>query len=565
MIPFKPLTDLPTHEVLNMPPHLGDQDLWMNDSALREGVLREGGGWALDKLQRMGKTFGNNEVFEKAEQANRNPPQMKAFDRYGNRINQVEYHPAYHELMELAISNEVPNFAWNHPQPGGQVVHAALTYMLSQPEGGVMCPMAMSYAAVPTLKWTPSIGDEWIPRLLSTSYDPRDIPVTQKSGVTVGMFMTEKQGGSDVRSNTTRAVACGSRKGPGAEYLLTGHKYFCSAPMCDAFLMLANSEDGLSCFLVPRWKTDGERNHFFIQQLKDKLGNRSNASSEMEFQDTWGLMIGEEGRGVRTIIDMVQGNRFYCCASSAAMMRQGLVQAVHHTRHRNAFKKKLIDQPLMRNVLADLAIEAEAALVLTLRLARAMDEAPQDPAASALARIGTAIGKYWICKRAPEHICESLECHGGPGYIEESIMPRLYREAPVNSIWEGSGNVICLDVQRAMIREEASIPAFFDELETTRGANRHLDASIDACRREIEDPENFELRARRITERMALTLKGALLVQHAPPAVADAFCFSRLGDRWSGTYGTLPANVDIDSILQRALPETSLLSSDFPN
>ena len=571
MIPFKPQKDLPTHEVLNMPPHLGDQDLWMSDPALRDGVAREGGSWAEEKLAKLGTTFGSAEVLEKADQANRNPPQMKPFDRYGNRINQVEYHPAYHELMSLAISNEVPNFAWNHPVPGGQVVHAALTYMLCQPEGGVMCPMAMTYAAVPTLRWTPSVGDEWIPRLLSTSYDPRDIPVTEKSGATIGMFMTEKQGGSDVRSNTTRAVTCSNRRGPGEEYLLTGHKYFCSAPMCDAFLMLANSEDGLSCFLVPRWKPDGQRNSFFLLQLKDKLGNRSNASSEMEFQNTWGVMIGEEGRGVRTIIDMVQGNRFYCCASSAAMMRQALVQAVHHTRHRSAFKKKLIDQPLMRNVLADLALEAEAALVLTLRLARAMDEAPHDPMAAALARIGTAIGKYWICKRAPEHICEALECHGGPGYIEESIMPRLYREAPVNSIWEGSGNVICLDVQRAMIREAECIPAFVEEIEKARGAHPNLDASIDSCKKEMEDPEYLELRARRLTERMALTLQGALLAQHSPNAVSDAFCNSRLGERWFGTYGTLPVSSGIDSVIERAVPETflekdhSLKTAKFPN
>jgi len=559
MIPHKPLANLPTHDVTNMPPHLGDQDLWRGDIALQEGVVREGGGWAGDKLAAFGKVAGAANTFEKADLANRHDPEIKPFDRYGMRINQVEFHPAYHELMATAIANEVPNFAWRNPQPGAQVGHAALTYMFNQPEGGVLCPMAMTYAVVPALRATPSVGDDWIAGLLSTSYDPRDIPAADKSGLTMGMFMTEKQGGSDVRSNSTRAVptgnATGAATGPGAEYRLTGHKFFCSAPMSDAFLTLAYTDVGLSCFLVPRWTPDGERNNLAIQRLKDKLGNRSNASSEMELQDTWGVMIGEEGRGVRTILDMVQGTRFYCCFSSAALMRQGLVQALHHTTHRSAFQKKLIQQPLMRNVLADLAIESEAALALTLRLARAMDEAAGDEAAAALARIGTAAGKYWICKRAPGHTFEAMECHGGPGYVEESIMPRLYREAPVNSIWEGSGNVMCLDVLRAMFKEEAAVPALLAELDAARGGNTALDAAIDALRDELANADDLEVRARSVTERMALTLQGALLVRHAPAAIADAFCESRLGSRWSGAYGTLPAGVDFDAIIARATPE----------
>jgi putative acyl-CoA dehydrogenase len=554
MIPVKPLANLPTHDVTNMPPHLGDQDLWRNDAALREGVAREGGGWAEDKLAAFGKIAGADEIFDKADLANRHGPEIKTFDRYGMRINQVEYHPAYHDLMAVAIENEVPSFAWSHPGPGSQVVHAALTYMFNQPEGGVLCPMAMTYAVVPPLRNTPSVGDEWIPRLLSTSYDPRDIPVSDKAGATVGMFMTEKQGGSDVRANSTRAVAVGETTGPGAEYSLTGHKFFCSAPMSDAFLTLAYTDVGLSCFLVPRWTPDGERNNLFIQRLKEKLGNRSNASSEIELQDTWGVMVGDEGRGVRTIIDMVQGNRFYCCFSSTALMRQGLVQALHHTTHRTAFQKKLIQQPLMRNVLADLAVEAEAALALTLRIGRAMDEAAEDESAAAFARIGTAVGKYWICKRAPGHIFEALECHGGPGYIEESIMPRLYREAPVNSIWEGSGNVMCLDVLRAMFREEAAVPAFLAELDAARGANAALDAAADALKDDLAHPEDLELRARGLTEMMAIALQAALLVRHAPAAVADAFCVSRLGSRWTGAYGALPVGVDFDAIIDRAGP-----------
>ena len=499
MIPLKPLADLPTHEVTNMPPHLGDQDLWRSDIALREGVAREGGGWAGDKLAAFGKIAGAVETFEKADQANRHVPELKAFDRNGMRINQAEFHPAYHDLMATAIANEVPSFAWKHPKPGAQVVHAALTYMFNQAEGGVLCPMAMTYAVVPPLRTTPSIGDQWIPRLLSTSYDPRDIPANEKSGATMGMFMTEKQGGSDVRTNTTRAAATGEATGQGAEYRLTGHKFFCSAPMSDAFLTLAYTDVGLSCFLVPRWTPDGERNNLFIQRLKDKLGNRSNASSEMELQDTWGVMVGEEGRGVRTILDMVQGTRFYCCFSSAALMRQGLVQALHHATHRAAFQKKLIQQPLMRNVLADLAVESEAALALTLRIGRAMDQGGGDESAAALARIATAVGKYWICKRAPGHTYEAMECHGGPGYIEDSIMPRLYREAPVNSIWEGSGNVICLDVLRAMLREKAAVPAFLAELDAAKGGNAALDAATDALKDELGDTADVEARARGIT------------------------------------------------------------------
>jgi len=554
MIPLKPRANLSTHEVTNMPPYLGDQDLWRDDAALREGVAREGGSSAEAMLVAFGKIAGAAEIFEKADLANRHAPELKAFDRHGMRINQVEFHPAYHDLMAVAIENEVPSFAWNHPGSGAQVGHAALTYMFSQPEGGVMCPMAMTYSSIPALRSTPSIGDDWIPRLLSTSYDRRDIPVSEKAGATLGMFMTEKQGGSDVRTNSTRAVAVATITGQGAEYRLTGHKYFCSAPMCDAFLTLAYTDVGLSCFLVPRWTPDGERNNLLIQRLKEKLGNHSNATSEIELQDTWGVMVGEDGRGVRTILDMVQGNRIYCSVSSAALMRQGLVQALHHTSHRSAFSKPLIQQPLMRNVLADLAIESEAALALALRIARAMDEATADESAAALARIGTAVAKYWNCKRAPGHTFEALECHGGSGYIEESIMPRLYREAPINSVWEGAGNIMCLDVLRAMSREKAAVPAFLAELDAARGANAALDATASALKDELANPEDLELRARGITEMMALTLQGALLVQHAPAAVADAFCASRLGSRWTGAYGALPTGVDCDAIIKRVAP-----------
>jgi len=553
MLPSKPLDTLPTHSVTNMPPYMGDQDLWRSDPALQEAVNREGAAWAQTDLDALGRRVGTNDIFELAEQANRYSPEIKAYDRYGMRVNQVIYHPAYHDLMRLAIENQIPSFAWNHTGPGAQVGHMALSYMFNQVEGGVMCPMAMTYSAIPPLQTTPALADEWIPRLLSSQYDARDIPVTEKTGATMGMFMTEKQGGSDVRSNSTAATPVGSKTGIGTEYRLTGHKYFCSAPMCDAFLTLAYTEAGLSCFLVPRWTPDGVRNGLFIQRIKDKMGNRSNASTEMELQDTWGIMVGEEGRGVRTIIDMVQGNRIYCCVSSAALMRQGLVQALHHTSHRSAFGSLLIDQPMMRNVLADLALESEAAMVLAMRIARSMDEAADHPDAAALARIGTAIGKFWNCKRAPMQLFEAMECHGGPGYVEESILPRLYREAPVNSIWEGSGNVMCLDVLRAMQREPAAVPALMAELERARGGHPNLDRTIADLKAGLDDLAGLELRARQLTEQMAMAWQGALLVEHAPAAVAEAFCVSRLGAHYSGVFGTLPKDSDLNAIIDRAV------------
>ncbi len=551
MNPLNPISKLPTHDVINMPPHMGDQDLWQDDVALREAVAHEGAGWATEKLAKFGEKTGTADMFHKAEMANRNHPELKAYDRYGNRLNMVEYHPAYHDLMTHAIENEVHSFPWTHQRSGGQVGYAALVYMFNQVEGGVMCPMAMTYSVIPALKASREIAEEWIPRVLSTHYDQRDIPVYEKSGVTVGMFMTEKQGGSDVRANTTRAIPLNGQTGDGQDYLLTGHKFFCSAPMCDAFLTLAYTDVGLSCFLVPRWRPDNQRNSLYIQRLKDKLGNRSNASSEIELQNTYGVMLGADGRGIATIMEMVTGNRYYCAASSAGLMRQALVRAHHHVMHRAAFGKKLIDQPLMQNVLADLALESEAALALTMRIGRAMDESATDPSAKALARIGTAIAKYWICKRAPMQVGEALECLGGPGYIEESIIPRLYREAPLNSIWEGSGNVMCLDVLRAMGREPEAVPAVLGQLKLAKGANDYLDGAIDSLEADLTDQENMQLRARAITERMALTLQGALLALHGDPAVADAFCASRLGPNRSGAFGALPTGTDFETILGR--------------
>jgi len=550
--PLRPRAALATHDVFNMPPHMGDRDLWAGDTALQEGVRREGAGWAAERIAAFGRLIGRAEVAEKADQANRHGPELRPFDRYGMRIDRVEYHPAYHDLMALAVGNQVAGFAWNHEGPGAHVGHMALTYLISQVECGVMCSMAMTYAAVPALRASPAIAEAWIPRALSGRYDGRDVPVEDKPGATIGMFMTEKQGGSDVRSNSTRARPAGG--GADGSWRLTGHKYFCSAPMSDAFLTLARTDAGISCFLLPRWTPEGERNAISIQHLKDKLGNRSNASVEIELEDAWAVMVGEDGRGIRTIIDMVQGNRLYCAVSSAALMRQGVVQALHHTRHRSAFQRRLADQPLMRNVLADLALEAEAALALGLRTARAVDEAGDGPEPRALARIGTAIAKYWVCKRAPGHAFEALECHGGPGYIEDGPMARLYREAPLNSIWEGSGNVLCLDVLRAMAREEEAVPALLAEIDAARGGHPALDRAADALRDDLSRPEAFESGARALTERMALALQASLLVRHAPQAVADAFCAARLGERWTGAYGTLPPGADTEAILARALP-----------
>lgn len=554
MKPREPIANLPTHDVINMPPHMGDQNLWADDRALRQWTQAQGGGEHTEHLAHVGRQAGLDETFENADQANRHGPELRAFDRYGMRINAVEFHPAYHDLMHLAISNKVHNFAWHNEGKAGHVGQSVLTYMFSQPEGGVMCPMAMAYSVVPSLRTTPAVEAEWMPRMLSTDYDRRDIPAGEKTGAMIGMFMTEKQGGSDVRTNSTVAVPMSGATGIGADYLLTGHKFFCSAPMCDAFLVLANTEGmGISCFLVPRWRPDGTRNALFLQRMKDKLGNRSNASTEMEFQDTHGVMVGEEGRGIRTIIEMVTGNRLYCAMSSAGIMRQALVQALHHTSNRSAFQKRLIQQPLMKNVLADMAIEVEAALALGLRVARAMDN-QSDAAEAMLARIGTAVAKYWNTKRCPALVCEALECHGGPGYVEESIMPRLYREAPLNSIWEGSGNVMGLDVLRVMNREPETIVAFMAEVERARGNDDRLDRAIDDLREELNDRSGIEARMRIITEMMALTLQGALLIRHGPANVAEAFCASRLAPRYRGAFGTLPKSVDLDALVDRALP-----------
>ncbi len=551
MAEHRPLTNLATHQVVNQPPPLEDYNAAETDAALREAVHREGSGRDWKRVAELGRLAGGERLIELGRLANRHPPELRTHDRFGRRIDEVEFHPAYHELLSLAIAHQIHSIAWNREgsPAAGHVTHAALLYLLGQVESGVCCPIAMTYAVVPSLRHEPDLAAEWEPRVLSGRYDPRVLPADRKTGVTFGMAMTEKQGGSDVRANTTRAQPLG-----GEGYELTGHKWFCSAPNSDAFLTLAQAPMGLSCFLVPRWRPDGTRNPFLIQRLKEKLGNRSNASSEIEYAGTLAFLVGEEGRGVATIIDMVHHTRLDAALAAAGLMRQGVVQAIHHCRHRRAFGKRLIEQPLMLNVLADLALESEAATVTALRIARGFDESDGSEGARQFTRLATAVAKYWLNKLTPNAVYEALECHGGAGYVEESIMPRLYREAPLNSIWEGSGNVICLDVLRASQRQPESVEAFFAEVGKARGGNPSLDRRVDGLRHQLSDPSNVETRARRLTEEMALCLQGALMVQHAPPLVADAFCRSRLGGDWGGAYGTLPADIDFERIVERAFP-----------
>ena len=550
MSTHEPITHLPTHDVTNQPPALEDYNLFDGDPALREALEREGGAWASDACRALGADLGTAQTFAWGHDANRFPPELRTFDRWGQRIDEVEFHPTYHQLMDLAMRHRVATLPWIERRVGSTPAQVALGYMFTQVEAGVLCPITMTYAVVPALQHEAAVAEEWTPRILASAYDPRCIPASQKRGVTFGMAMTEKQGGSDVRANTTRARPIGDDA-----FLLTGHKWFCSAPMSDAFLTLAQTDRGLTCFLVPRFRPDGTRNNFFIQRLKNKLGNRSNASSEIEYVDTWARIVGEEGRGVRTIIDMVHHTRLGAAMAPAGMMRQAVAQAVHHCRHRSAFGKRLVEQPLMRNVLADLALEVEAGVVLCMRVARAFDEAEHDEQAARFSRLATAVAKYWLNKRCPGHIYEALECHGGAGYIEESILPRLYREAPLNSIWEGSGNVICLDVLRAMGRDPAVVEAVLAEVEPAARDDRHIASALDRVRGELRDIEQIEARARRFTEGLAKLLQAALLRRYAPQPIADAFVVGRLAQDAGSAYGTLPPGVDLDLLIERARVE----------
>jgi putative acyl-CoA dehydrogenase len=537
------------HEVTNQPPPLLNYNLFESDPPLRESLEREGAWWAHHMVHELGRLAGTEEAIAWGFQANSNPPQLHTHDRFGNRVDEVEFHPSWHRLMEVAIAHGLHALPWREPRPGAHAARAAAFYLWSQVEGGHGCPVSMTYASIPALRKQPELAARWEPLITTLDYDPGLRPPAGKRGALVGMAMTEKQGGSDVRPNTTRAVPTGAD----GEHLLTGHKWFCSAPMCDAFLVLAQAPGGLSCFLLPRVLDDGARNGFHIQRLKDKLGNRSNASAEIELDGAWAVMVGEEGRGVRTIIEMVNHTRLDCVIGSAALMRQAVAQATHHTAHRSAFGRLLSEQPLMVNVLADLAVESEATTLLMMRLAGAFDRA-SDPEQSAFKRLALAVAKYWTCKRAIGVVSEALECHGGNGYVEESIMPRLYREAPLNSIWEGSGNVNALDVLRAMAREPEAVTAFMSEVEEARGSDPRLDDAIDELKRQLSDQTDAEARARRVVELMAVALEASLLVRHGDPAVAETFCASRLDSNGGRSFGTLPPSSELAGIVRRHQP-----------
>lgn len=538
MSSIRPLVELDTHEVFNQPPPFEEVNLFTGDRALADAVARAGGARHAGRLAALGARCGSAEAIEWGVEANRNLPVLESFDRYGQRIDEVHFHPAYHELMRLGLESGLASVAWDGA-PAGHVAHAAILFLTGQADSGTSCPMTMTYAAVPALRAEPDVAADWVPRITAGRYDPASRPAIEKAGVTIGMAMTEKQGGSDVRANTTRAEPAGEE----GWYALTGHKWFCSAPMCDAFLTLAYAAGGLTCFLVPRWLPDGARNAGFrVMRLKDKLGDRSNASSEIEYHGALAQRVGPEGRGVATIIQMVQHTRLDCVIGSAQQMRGALAQALWHTAHRSAFQRRLIDQPAMAAVLADLAVESEAATALALRLAQAFDE--DDP----VARLLTPIAKYWVCKRAPGLIYEAMECHGGAGYIEAGPMPRLFRQSPLNAIWEGSGNVIALDLLRGLAREPAGVEALQGFLAAQCGRNLLYDAWIDA----IDVKAANEGNARLLVERFALAAQAAVLLDWGSP-VAEAFCRLRLGPRGSA-YGAFDAAIDTRAIIERAMP-----------
>jgi putative acyl-CoA dehydrogenase len=536
-----------THEVENQPYALPAYNLWLADPLLQSMVKQHHHASVPTLLEQFGQYSGHVQ-FEHGELANKNKPILHAFDRYGRRTDKVEFHPSYHALMGSAMEHQVHSYSWqNSSASGAHVIRAALLYMHSQTDAGTTCPLTMTHAAVPAMRYSKHIPKYWLDKLINGTYDPREMPAFEKNGITVGMGMTEKQGGSDVRRNTTKAV-----KHPDGSYAITGHKFFYSAPMCDAHLVLAQAEGGLSCFLLPRILESGELNHVRIQRLKDKLGDWSNASSEVEFQEATAYLLGEEGRGVSVIIDMVSLTRLDCMIGSSALMRQALVQATHHVCHRDAFGKTLINQPLMQNVLADLTIESAAATALTMRVAKAVDESRTNPHEAALARICTAIGKYWICKRTATFVNEAQECLGGIGYVEENIMPRLYRQAPLNSIWEGSGNVQCLDVLRAMSKEPATQKALFTELQSARGKNSHFDEYVAQLSKSFRDNEALQMRSRLLTEKTALALQACVLLNNEDAEIrniAHSFCESRLAGHHGLAFGTLPASTPCEKII----------------
>ncbi|MEU8308323.1 acyl-CoA dehydrogenase family protein [Actinomadura sp. NPDC048955] len=538
-----------THEVFNQVPPLAGHDV-SDEAALLDGLHREGAGWAEAEVRELGRLAGTERAQEWGRLANEHPPVLRTHDRCGHRIDEVEFHPAWHELMTVAVTHGLHGSAWTDTREGAHVARAAKFYTW-RVDAGHGCPVSMTYAAVPALRQSPELAAQYEPLLARPEYDFGLRPPLTKTALLAGMSMTEKQGGSDVRANTTTAAPQ-----PDGTYRLVGHKWFTSAPMCDVFLTLAQAPGGLTCFLVPRVLPDGGLNPLRLMRLKDKLGNRSNASSEVEYDEALAWRVGDEGRGVRTIIEMVNMTRLDCVIGAASGMRLGVTTAAHHAAHRSAFGRPLIDQPLMRNVLADLAIESEAATTTMLRLAGATDRSVRgNESETAFKRLGLAVSKYWICKRWPAHAAEALECLGGNGYVEESGMPRLFRESPLNSIWEGSGNVAALDLLRATLREPQTLEAFFDEVTLAQGADKRLDAAIKETKESFADTSTIEYRARRVAENLALVLQASLLVRHGHPAVADAFCATRLAGDGGGAFGTLPPSLDVAPIIDRATPK----------
>lgn len=546
-----------THEVKNQPPALENYNLFAEDKALQEAVQREGAGWAEQDIARFGAECGLTERIQLGFDANRQKPILHTHDRFGHRLDQIEFHPSYHQLMDIAITESLHASPWREPKKGAHVARAAKYYLHTQVEAAHGCPITMTFASLPALMHQKQLFDLYGGKITAPYYDPANIPAERKNGLTVGMAMTEKQGGSDVRSNTTKAYPVGEQ-GPAQAYELVGHKWFVSAPMCDLFLVLAQTSAGLSCFLVPRWRPDGSKNAVQIQQLKDKMGNVANASSECELRGALGWMVGEEGRGVRTIIEMVAMTRYDCMIGSSSGIRQASVQALHHCHYRSAFGNQLSAQPLMQNLLADLALESEAAMTLTLRMSRAFDN-QDDEHEKLFARIATPIGKYWICKRAPNHAYEAMEVIGGMGVMETTIMPRLFRESPINAIWEGSGNVQCLDILRAIQKEPKVLDAYFAELSKAQGRDECLDAFINQLRRDFKQTpqQDWQYHARQFADRMALVLQAALLLQYAPDFIASGFIAGRLTQRQQMNYGSLPRGINVAAIIKRATPAIS--------
>ena len=552
MLHKNPRADLETHQVTNQPKPFVGHDLYAIDPALTDAVKARGGEQHAADFSEFGTKCGADETQDWSRLANENTPKLKSFDRYGHRLDEVEFHPAYHKLMALGLDSGVSAGAWTR-DAAGHVHHGAMMILMSQADPGVTCPMSMTYACVGALKSNPELAQIWTPRVQASSYDARFIRAHEKTGVTIGMAMTEKQGGSDVRANSTRAE-------PTADggYILTGHKWFCSAPMSDAFLTLAYTEQGMTCFLVPRWKPDGTRNGIHIMRLKDKMGDKSNASSEIEYHGALAQRVGDEGRGVRTIIDMVQLTRYDCMLGSTGGMRAALTQALWHTSQRRAFQKTLVDHPAMRAVLADLIIESEAATALALRVGHSLDRAGSDEQQAAFMRLATPIAKYWICKRQPGFVYEALECHGGAGYVEEGPMPKLFRQSPLNAIWEGSGNVIALDILRALSREPDSLEAIMAELQTPVGAHPYFDAHAEWLKDYFLPGKLHEGTARRFAQDMALALQAAALFNTVPGYVFEAFCAQRLDPRRKGfLYGDVNADVDQARLIERALAPMS--------